>query len=96
MEGQKTVKELFKCIKSLVVNHKKVLNVEDLSYYTGLSKSKIYKLTQLNQIPTGNNPYIRQKFFEKEAIDDWLLGRNRTSYPGDHRDRQRFNPKDQD
>jgi len=53
---------------------KKVFNVDDLSSYTGLSKSKIYKLTQLKLIPTGNNKHIRQKFFNKDVIDVWLLG----------------------
>ena len=39
-----------------------------------LSKSKIYKLTHLKLIPMGNNPHIRQKFFDKDTIDAWLLG----------------------
>jgi len=54
--------------------NKKVLNVDDLAEYTGLSKSKIYKLTQLRLIPMGNNQHIRQKFFNKNEIDAWLLG----------------------
>ncbi|TDN95128.1 hypothetical protein DET49_10211 [Salegentibacter sp. 24] len=37
--------------KTLLSHTKKVMNVEDLAQYTGLSKSKIYKLT-----PMGNNP----------------------------------------
>lgn len=61
-------------IKRLLSHSKKVLNVDDLVSYTGLSKSKIYKLTQLKLIPTGNNKHIRQKFFRKEVIDAWLLG----------------------
>ena len=50
------------------------MNYSDLVTYTGLSKSKIYKLTRLKLIPMGNNPHIRQKFFDKDAIDAWLLG----------------------
>ena len=60
---------LLEDIKVLLSHTKKVMNVEDLAQYTGLSKSKIYKLT-----PMGNNPNIRQKFFDKEKIDAWLLG----------------------
>ncbi|MDX9906741.1 MAG: helix-turn-helix domain-containing protein [Bacteroidales bacterium] len=61
-------------IKSLLFQNKTVFNVEDLSQYTGLSKSKIYKLLSKNLIPTGNNSNIRQKFFYKKDIDEWLMG----------------------
>lgn len=74
MEENKNVEDLLKDIKSLLSGNKKILNVEELAQYTGLSKSKIYKLTHLKLIPTGNNPNIRQKFFDKERIDAWLLG----------------------
>lgn len=66
--------ELLSNIKGLLSNTKNVMNVEDFSRYTGLSKSKIFVLTQLKLIPMGNNPYIRQKLFDKDAIDAWLLG----------------------
>ena len=63
-----------KQIKTLLSTSKTVLNVEDLAQYTGLSKSKIYKLLSNKLIPTGNNENIRQKFFYKEEIDNWLMG----------------------
>ena len=74
MEEQKNMVELLKDIKNLLSHNKKVMNVDDLSAYTGLSKSKIYKMTQLKLIPMGNNKHIRQKFFDKDTIDAWLLG----------------------
>ena len=74
MNEQKEVVDLLADIKVLLSHTKKVMNVEDLAQYTGLSKSKIYKLTHLKLIPTGNNPNIRQKFFDKDKIDAWLLG----------------------
>lgn len=74
MSNQDNVVAILTEIKGLLSHNKKVLNVEDLANYTGLSKSKIYKLTQLKLIPTGNNPNIRQKFFDKDTIDAWLLG----------------------
>ncbi|MCM4168045.1 hypothetical protein KCTC52924_01130 [Arenibacter antarcticus] len=74
MEENENVVGLLSDIKGLLSHTKKVMNVEDLATYTGLSKSKIYKLTQLKLIPMGNNPHIRQKFFEKDTIDNWLLG----------------------
>lgn len=74
MNEEKNVLEILKDIKNLLTQNKKVFNVDDLVAYTGLSKSKIYKLTQLKLIPTGNNQHIRQKFFQKDVIDAWLLG----------------------
>lgn len=74
METDENMVEILKDIKGLLSHQKKVMNVEDLARYTGLSKSKIYKLTQLKLIPMGRNKHIRQKFFEKEAIDNWLMG----------------------
>ena len=74
MEEEKNLLELLEDIKGLLGHTKKVMNVDDLAKYTGLSKSKIYKLTQLKLIPMGNNKHIRQKFFDKDTIDAWLLG----------------------
>lgn len=74
MDEQIKILEILQEIKNLLSQNKKVLNVDDLAEYTGLSKSKIYKLTQLKLIPMGNNQHVRQKFFNKEDIDAWLLG----------------------
>ena len=74
MEKNENVVALLSDIKGLLGHRKKVMNVDDLAAYTGLSKSKIYKLTHLKLIPMGNNPHIRQKFFDKDTIDAWLLG----------------------
>ncbi|TQI69343.1 helix-turn-helix protein [Gramella sp. Hel_I_59] len=68
------LKEILLDIRDQLYLNKTVFNVDDLSRYTGLSKSKIYKLTSLDLIPTGSNKNIRQKFFNKEDIDRWLLG----------------------
>jgi predicted DNA-binding transcriptional regulator AlpA len=87
MEENRTI-QLLEEIKQLLGYTKKVMNVDDLAKYTGLSKSKIYKLTQLKLIPMGNNKHIRQKFFDKEAIDKWLLGNPNLS--DDHL-KQKFN-----
>ena len=74
MEKEKNAVALLEEIKGLLAHSKKVMNVNDLVAYTGLSKSKIYKLTQLKLIPMGTNKHIRQKFFDKDTIDAWLLG----------------------
>ncbi|MBL7473790.1 helix-turn-helix transcriptional regulator [Robertkochia sediminum] len=72
-EGERIIK-LLREIKGLMAQQKKIMTVEELSAYTGLSKSKIYKLTHRKLIPCGNNPHIRQKYFDKDVIDQWLLG----------------------
>ena len=74
MNEQENVVDLLQDIKGLLSHTKKVFNIDDLVKYTGLSKSKIYKLSQLKLIPTGNNPHIRQLFFNKAEIDAWLIG----------------------
>ena len=74
MEDERRIIKLLGEIKQLLAHQKKILTVEELAAYTGLSKSKIYKLTHLRLIPCGNNPHIRQKYFDKEVIDQWLLG----------------------
>lgn len=88
MEGQENIVVLLQDIKGLLSHTKKVMNINDLVKYTGLSKSKIYKLSQLKLIPTGNNKHIRQLFFNKEEIDSWLMGKPNIS---DEYLEQRFN-----
>ncbi len=78
MENQafisKQVLNELKQIKTLLAENKTVFNVEELAQYTGLSKSKIYKLLSKKLIPTGTNANVRQKFFYKKDIDLWLMG----------------------
>lgn len=90
MNEQENVVGLLQDIKSILSQNKKILNVEDLSRYTGLSKSKIYKLTHLKLIPMGNNKHIRQKFFDKDVIDAWLMGNPNVS---DEYLEQKFNER---
>ncbi|WP_010518711.1 helix-turn-helix transcriptional regulator [Croceivirga radicis] len=68
------VLQILKDIKSLMAFNKKIMNVEDLVLYTGLSESTIYKLSSNDMIPKGENKSLRKLFFDKERIDAWLLG----------------------
>ena len=81
MENQaflsKQVLSELKQIKTLLAENKTVFNVEELAQYTGLSKSKIYKLLSKKLIPTGTNANIRQKKKKKKDIDFWLMGISR-------------------
>lgn len=61
-------------IEKLLEGHQKeILNVEELSVYTGFKKSHIYKLVHKNFIPY-SKPNGKYLFFLKAEIDTWLLG----------------------
>lgn len=51
---------------------KEILNVEELSDYTGFKKSYIYKLVHSNSI-SFSKPNGKVLFFERKKIDEWLL-----------------------
>tara|TARA_B100001093_G_scaffold476101_1_gene502193 strand:+ start:13954 stop:14214 length:261 start_codon:yes stop_codon:yes gene_type:complete len=55
----------------LELHNLKVLDVDKLSAYTGLSKDTIYKYTRNSQIPHSKRG--KKLFFDREAIDSWLL-----------------------
>ena len=59
-------------IKTLLLSKKNVLNINELSDYTGYSKSYIYKLTSRNAIPYFK-PSGKAIFFDRVEIDTWLL-----------------------
>lgn len=57
---------------------KEILTPTELSEYTGLSKSYIYKLTHLREIPF-YCPRGKLIFFKRSEIDEWLLSNKRQS-----------------
>ncbi|WP_293301717.1 helix-turn-helix domain-containing protein [Pedobacter sp. UBA4863] len=59
-------------IESLLLNNKKIFNIEDLCAYTGLSKSWVYKKTASGLIPH-YKPSNKILIFKKDEIDEWLL-----------------------
>ena len=54
------------------LNLKKVLTMDELAQYTGLSKSYLYKLTSQKVIPH-YKPNGKLVFFEREEVEKWLL-----------------------
>jgi len=60
-------------IETLLLSQKPVLNFEELAEYTGYSKSFLYKLSMDSKIPGAYKPTGKQWFFERKAIDEWLL-----------------------
>ena len=53
------------------LNSKKMLTVDEVSAYTGLSKSTIYKMTSGNTIPH-YKPNGKILYFKKTELDKWL------------------------
>ena len=64
-----------KNIETLLLSQKTVLNFDEVAFYTGLSKSYLYKLTSTGGVPC-YKPQGKHIYFNKQEIDQWLL-RNR-------------------
>ena len=59
-------------LEKLLLAKKNVLNIRELSDYTGFSISYIYKLTSRSSIPYFK-PNGKTVFFDRMEIDVWLL-----------------------
>jgi len=59
-------------IERLLYSQKSIFTLADVSFYTGLSKSLLYKLTSKRKIPH-YCPNGKQLFFKRDEIDQWLL-----------------------
>lgn len=66
-------------IEKYISGLKPILNVDELSDYTGFKKSYIYKLVHANLLPY-SKPNGKILFFEKSKIDQWLLSNNSKSH----------------
>tara|TARA_R110002124_G_C8652826_1_gene489477 strand:- start:244 stop:576 length:333 start_codon:yes stop_codon:yes gene_type:complete len=49
----------------------KIMDIEQLSSYLGLSKSHVYKLTSSHTIPHSKRG--KRLYFDKEIINSWVL-----------------------
>lgn len=54
-----------------VVPQPTIFNLEQLTAYAGLSRQTVYKLTSRRELPHSKRG--KRLFFEKAAIDQWLL-----------------------
>lgn len=59
-------------IRNLMLLNKDILNIDDVSLYTGFEKSYLYKLTSRKQIPHYKTPGGKSIFFKREEINEWL------------------------
>ena len=70
-------------IESLLSSQKEVMNLDEVSLFTGLSKSHIYKLTS-----TGKIPHYKQSkhlFFDRDEVINYLK-QNRVKTAGELED----------
>jgi|SRR5690554_5578235 len=67
------IEERLNRIESLLLSNKKVLTFDEVVAYTGFKASYLYKLTSSFTIPH-SKPGGGKLFFEKNDIDEWLLG----------------------
>ena len=77
MENLKILEQLDR-IEKLVRANKSVLNFDEASEYTGISRSYLYKLTAKGEIPF-SKPRGKMIFFSKDKLDEWLLSNQRKS-----------------
>ncbi len=59
-------------LKAMLLGQKTVLSFDEAAIYTGFSKSHLYKLTSLGDIPH-SKPKGKMIFFHREELDQWLL-----------------------
>ena len=64
------LEERLRSIEVLLPISKVVLNIEEISKLTGLSKSTIYKLTCTARIP--HYKQSKHLFFDREEVEAWL------------------------
>lgn len=74
MEQLEKMQEDIEIIKMQSFLKKRALTLEEVCQYTGMKKSYLYKLTMLNKIPGVSKPNGKKMFFDREKIDQWLLG----------------------
>ena len=65
-------------IENMLLSQKTVLNFEEASVYTGLSKSHLYKLTSTGGVPC-YKPTGKKLYFNKEELDEWMLRNKKLS-----------------
>ena len=72
MENLQRINDRLRNIETLLLSQKKVLNFDEVTAYTGLSKSYLYKLTCSGGIPC-YKPNGKHIYFNKSEIEQWLL-----------------------
>jgi excisionase family DNA binding protein len=75
MEKNELILEKLNRLENYLLGFKSILTVEELAAYSGYKTKYIYQLVSKSLIPFHRNQNGGSKlFFEKKAIDEWLLG----------------------
>lgn len=103
MTKQLNTEQLLNKLGEIVILNKPILNIGELSRYTGISKSSIYKFTCKGTIPFYKQ--AKHLYFDREEINQWLkttkgysleLAKEKASINELHRQTQRYkNTKNQ-
>jgi excisionase family DNA binding protein len=72
MEVLQSIQEQLTRIETGMLAQKSVLTFDEVSQFTGLSKSYLYKLTSTGRIPHFK-PFNKVLYFERPQIESWLL-----------------------
>ncbi len=68
----KALKDEVKRLSGLLISQKKVLTVQEVADYAGLSKTFVYRMTSTGVIPF-YKPRGKMIYFNKEEVETWLL-----------------------
>jgi excisionase family DNA binding protein len=68
---QKELQQIKQFIKEQSILRKEILTLEEITWYLGLSKSSVYKLTSKREIPF-YSPGGKKLYFKKSEIDNWV------------------------
>ena len=68
---QKELKQIKRFIKEQNILRKEILTLDEITWYLGLSKSSIYKLTSKREIPF-YSPGGKKLYFKKSEVDTWI------------------------
>lgn len=68
---EKIFERLERIERYAIIAAKKVLNIEEVAFFTGLSKSWLYKATCRKEIPH-YKPNGKLLYFDRGEIEDWM------------------------
>lgn len=69
------LKELQDIKRYTLLQAKQVLDMNDATLLTGLSKARLYALTSSHKIPFYKSPEGRNIYFNREELNAWMLAR---------------------
>ena len=63
------IEERLSALEAIFLNQKEILTFREACTYTGISKSKMYKLTSAKQIPHYKTIGLH---FDRKELDEWV------------------------